>query len=52
MATILILQEVYRNFERDEIVDNANVTNEDNAPSFKYKVSLIGNTGNDGQKME
>ena len=39
-------------FKRDEIVDNANVTNDDNAPSFKYKVSIIGNTGNDGQKME
>ena len=37
-------------FKRDEIVDNANVTNDDNAPSFKYKASLIGNTGNDGTK--
>ena len=26
-------------FKRDEIVDNANLTNDDNAPSFKYKVS-------------
>ena len=28
-------------FKRDEIVDNADVTNDDNAPSFKYKVSLV-----------
>ena len=32
------------NFKRDEIVNNANVTNDDNAPSFKYKASNIGNT--------
>ena len=25
------------NFKRDEIINNANVTNDDNAPSFKYK---------------
>ena len=31
-------------FKRDEIVNNANVTNDDNAPSFKYKASNIGNT--------
>ena len=37
-------------FKRDEIVNNANVTNDNNAPSFKYKASLIGNTGNDGTK--
>ena len=37
-------------FKRDEIVDNANVTNDDNAPSFKYKASLIGNTENNGTK--
>ena len=36
-------------FKRDEI-DNADVTNDDNAPSFKYKVGLNGNTGNDGTK--
>ena len=27
--------------------NNANVTNNDNASSFKYKASLIGNTGDD-----
>ena len=37
-------------FKRDEIVNNADVTNDNNAPSFKYKASLIGNTGNDGTK--
>ena len=37
-------------FKRDEIVDNANVTNDDNAPSFKYEASIIGNTENSGTK--
>ena len=37
-------------FERDEIVDYANVTNDDNDPSFKYKASLIGNTETDGTR--
>ena len=31
-------------FKRDEIVNNANVGNDNNAPSFKYKASLIGET--------
>ena len=26
------------------------MTNDNNAPSFKYKASLIGNTGDDGTK--
>ena len=38
------------NFKRDEITNNANVTNDDNAPSFKYKSSLITNTETDGTK--
>ena len=38
-------------FKRDEIVNNADVNN-DNAPSFKYKASLIGNTENNGTKNE
>ena len=37
-------------FKRDEIVNNANVTNDNNASSFKYKVSLIGNTETNGTK--
>ena len=37
-------------FKRDEIVNNADVTNDDNAPSFKYKASIIGNTENNGTK--
>ena len=37
-------------FKRDEIVNNADVTNDNNAPSFKYKVSIIGNTGENGRK--
>ena len=37
-------------FKGDEIIDNANVTNDNNAPSFKYKANLIGNTGNDETK--
>ena len=39
-------------FKRDEIDNNANVTNDDNAPSFKYKATLIGNTENNGRKNE
>ena len=34
--------------KRDEIIDNAHVTNDNNAPSFKYKANLIGNTVADG----
>ena len=37
-------------FKRDEITNNADVTNVDNAPSFKHKASLIGDTGNNGRK--
>ena len=39
-----------RDFKRDEINDNADVTNDNNAPSFKYKASIIGNTENNGTK--
>ena len=39
-------------FKRDEIVNNANVTNDNNASSFKYKKSLIGNTETNGTKKE
>ena len=35
--------------ERDEIINNANVTNDNNA-SLKYKANIIGNTENDGTK--
>ena len=37
-------------FKRDEIDNNANESNDDNAPSFKYKASNIGNTQNNGTK--
>ena len=37
-------------FKRDEIINNTNVTNNDNAPPFKYKANLIGNTENNGRK--
>ena len=52
MTIILILQEgSLWNFKRDEITDNANVTNDNNAPSFKYESNLIGNTeGNETKK--
>ena len=30
------------NFKRDEIINNADVTNDDNAPSFKYKANFNG----------
>ena len=39
-------------FKRDEIINNADVNNDDNAPSFKQKASLIGDTGNNGRKNE
>ena len=38
------------NFKRNEIINNADVTNDDKAPSFKYKANLIGNTKNNGRK--
>ena len=38
------------NFKRDEIINNADVTNDDNAPSFKCKTNLIGDTENNGIK--
>ena len=37
-------------FKRDEITNNADVTNDDNAPSFKHKGRLISDTGNNGRK--
>ena len=37
-------------FKRDEIVNNADATNDDNASLFKYKASIIGNTENNGRK--
>ena len=37
-------------FARDGIINNADVTNDNNAFSFKYKANLIGNTGNNGRK--
>ena len=37
-------------FKRYEIANNADVTNDDNAPSFKYKASLITNNKSNGIK--
>ena len=37
-------------FKRDQVTNNADVTNDDNAPSFKHKASFIGDTGNNGRK--
>ena len=37
-------------FKRDEIINNADVTNDNNASSFKYKANLVGNTENNGTK--
>ena len=37
-------------FKRDEITNNADVTNDNNALSFKYKANLIGNTEVNGTK--
>ena len=39
-----------RRFKRNEVTINTDVTNDDNTPSFKYKVSNIGNTENNGTK--
>ena len=39
-------------FKRDEIVNHAELNNDNNAPSFKYKASLIGNTETNGTKKE
>ena len=41
-----------RDFNRDEIVNNANVTNDDDAPSFTYKANLIGYTETNETKKE
>ena len=40
------------NFERNNIVNNENVTNDNNAPLFKYKASIIDNTEANGIKNE
>ena len=32
------------------MINNANVTNDNNAPSFEYKASIIGNIANNGTK--
>ena len=37
-------------FKRDEIINNENLTNDNNTSSFKYKVNLIGNTEANGTK--
>ena len=37
-------------FGKDEIINNADVTNDNNAPSFKHKANLIGNTEANGTK--
>ena len=37
-------------FKRDEVTNNADVTNDNNAPSFKYKASIIDNTEANGTK--
>ena len=39
-----------RGFKRDEIVNNADVTNDNNAASFESKASIIGNTENNKTK--
>ena len=37
-------------FKKDQIINNADVTNNNNAPSFKEKASIIGNRENNGRK--
>ena len=38
------------NFKKDEIDNNANVSNDDKVPIFKYKASFIPNTETNGTK--
>ena len=42
--------ESFWGFKRDEVVNNTNVTNDDGAPSFKYKADLIAGTEANGTK--
>ena len=39
-------------FKKDERANNEKVTNDDNAPLFKYKANLTANTSVDGTKKE
>ena len=39
-------------FRRGEIINNADVSDDNDAPSFKYKESIIGNTNNNGRKSK
>ena len=39
-------------FKRDKLANNANVTDDDNAPSFKYKADLIADTEANEAKKE
>ena len=50
VTIILIYLVVYGVFRRDEIANNADVSNDDNASSFKYKASIIGHTEDSGRK--
>ena len=38
-------------FQRDEVVSNVDVTNNNNAPSIKHKASIINNTEANGKKL-
>ena len=40
------------NFKRDEIINNEDVTNDNNASSFKYKANIICNTEKNGTKVK
>ena len=37
-------------FKKDEVTNNPDVTNDNNAPLFKYKASILDNTEADGTK--
>ena len=39
-------------YKRDEIINNADVTNDDNAPLFKYKANIISDTAADGENRK
>ena len=42
--------ESFWSFKRDDVVNNADVINNNDARSFKYKASVIGDTENNGTK--
>ena len=38
-------------YKRDEVTNNADLSNDSNAPPFKYKANITGNTKANGTKI-